>query len=597
MTTLITSTGTLLTFLMLLTPLIFPSPMNPMLQLKNTIKKTFIISLCPSILLLGHETEITIKMAPMIFMDTQNIYIDIILDTYSILFTSIALFITWSIMEFSTWYMSQDPNITKFLKYLTTFLLTMLIIISANNFYQFFIGWEGVGIMSFLLIGWWFARTDAGTAALQAIIYNRLGDIGLLLAMLWLNAFSSWNFQEIFMQENQYFTLPTLGLLLGAIGKSAQLGLHPWLPAAMEGPTPVSALLHSSTMVVAGVFLILRMHPIMQNNHTILTLCLLIGSFTTLVSAIVATTQNDIKKIIALSTTSQLGLMMVTLGLNQPMLTFMHMTMHSFFKATLFLCAGSLIHNLNNEQDIRKMGNLMLNFPATSSAMTTASMALMGAPFLSGFYSKDIIIETITNSNTNAWAMTLTLVATALSATYSTRMIILVQTGTTKIKQTHTHHESKTALNSIARLTMGSIMAGLLTKLMISPSTSILTMPKPIKLAALMISLFSMILTMDIISSNKMKMKPMISHSTNQFLFFNTMHRAFPLGALNTSQNLSTELMDTWTLEKFGPKGLATKNISMTHLSTQQKTMIKHYLSIFLLSTTITLIFLSPNWS
>nr|YP_009704354.1 NADH dehydrogenase subunit 5 [Xerotyphlops vermicularis]QEO33846.1 NADH dehydrogenase subunit 5 [Xerotyphlops vermicularis] len=602
MTTPIMVTSTLLIYLWLMIPLMkYMTPNNKLTPtlLKNFIKKAFITSLVPTLLFMKNETDMSVKFSTPMNLETYNIYISITLDMYSIMFTSIALFITWSIMEFSTWYMSSDPHLKKFLKYLITFLLAMLVIISANNLYQFFIGWEGVGIMSFLLIGWWFARTDANTASLQAIIYNRLGDIGLLMTMFWLSMNTSWDIQEMFTQINSYQIIPMAGLLLAATGKSAQFGLHPWLPAAMEGPTPVSALLHSSTMVVAGVFLILRMHPMMQDTPLILSSCLIIGSLTTLLSAIVASTQNDIKKIIALSTTSQLGLMMVTLGLNQPVLAFMHMCMHSFFKAMLFLCAGSFIHNLDNEQDIRKMGNLQLMFPATSSAITTANMALMGTPFLSGFYSKDIIIETITNSYTNAWALALTLVATVLSATYSTRMMLLAMTNFTKVKQTTTHPESKTMLNSISRLLIGTITAGLLTKMMISPSSSVLTMPQLVKMAALVLSILGLIITMDMILMNKSSQQHTpntMNHSLNQFMFFNTVHRKMPLSTLKFSQNLSTELTDMWTLEKYGPKGAASKNIYMTHLTTQQKNLIKSYLMVFSLTLLLTTMTLLPNW-
>nr|CAL37031.1 NADH dehydrogenase subunit 5 [Anilios australis] len=597
---LIISTSMLLVLLWLLLPLMNLHPNShktPTTYVKYT-KKAFLTSLLPLLLFMKYETELSLKFPPSINMETYNLHFNMHLDTYSIMFSSIALFITWSIMEFSSWYMAEDPNINKFMKYLTIFLLAMLVIISANNMYQFFIGWEGVGIMSFLLIGWWSSRTDANSASLQAIIYNRLGDIGLLMAMLWLNTYSSWNIQEIFIQTNTHQILPMLGLLLAAVGKSAQFGLHPWLPAAMEGPTPVSALLHSSTMVVAGVFLILRMHPIIQNNPLILSMCLLIGSLTTLLAAIVASSQNDIKKIIALSTTSQLGLMMTTLGLNQPTLAFMHMAMHSFFKAALFLCAGSLIHNLNNEQDIRKMGDLQSIFPATSAAITVASMALMGSPFLSGFYSKDVIIETITNSYTNTWALTLTLMATALSATYSIRMILLVSTNNPKMKQMNTHHESKPALNAISRLILGTITAGLLTKLMLVPSSTVLTMPKPIKLAALLITFASLIISLDMLSPKLFfnQQPPLrLLHPTNQFMFFNTAHRTVPSLLLKFSQTLSTELTDMWMLEKYGPKGLASNNIYMTHLTTQQKNLIKNYLLTFTLS--LILLILLPHWS
>lgn len=213
---------------------------------------------------------------------------------------------------------------------------------------------------------------------------------------------SSINIQELLTQHNTIGAFPLLGLVAAATGKSAQLGLHPWLPAAMEGPTPVSALLHSSTMVVAGIFLLVRLHPVLTTNKIMTTACLILGATTTIFAATSATTHKDIKKIIALSTTSQLGLIITIIGLNQPTLALLHIITHSFFKALLFLCSGTLIHSINNDQDIRTIGALLKTLPITSSFITIASLSLIGTPYLSGFYSKDAIIETMVNSHVNS---------------------------------------------------------------------------------------------------------------------------------------------------------------------------------------------------
>nr|YP_001648446.1 NADH dehydrogenase subunit 5 [Hypsiscopus plumbea]ABC55940.1 NADH dehydrogenase subunit 5 [Hypsiscopus plumbea] len=560
---------------------------------KNKLMLLFLISLIPLNHLAHNNSELTMSSTPLILTPTENITITMYMDTLSLFFIPTALFITWSITEFSIWYMSTDPNINKFIKYLTTFLIAMLTIITANSMYQLLIGWEGVGIMSFLLIGWWSGRSDANTAALQAIIYNRIGDIGLIMTTAWLMSTSSLNIQELLTMYETTNFIPMMGLLAAATGKSAQLGLHPWLPAAMEGPTPVSALLHSSTMVVAGMFLLIRLHPILHNK-TMMTLCLIMGATTTAFAAAAATTHLDIKKIIALSTTSQLGLMMTMIGLNQPTLAFLHMTTHSFFKALLFLCSGSLIHHLKNEQDIRMMGNLLKTSPMTSSFMTIASLSLMGMPFLSGFYSKDTIIEVMTNSHINSWALMITLIATALSASYSMQIILMTMTKYTRTNNIYT--EEKSTTYPLMRLTLMSILAGTMTKLTNLQTTTMVTMPKTIKMAALLATLLGATLSKDLIHlTTHMTPKKLnkLNLFLNQLAFFNIPHRSLTMLTLKMSQHTSTELVDLWTLENWGPTGMSNMITPMIHLSTQQKNMIKNYMTTFTLTMFLSIMILS----
>nr|QYK92002.1 NADH dehydrogenase subunit 5 [Neodon fuscus] len=556
----------------------------------SCIKYAFFISLIPLSSFFNSGAELMITNWQWLSIGPIKLSLSLKFDFFSIIFLPVALYVTWSIMEFSMWYMHSDPNLSRFIKYLLMFLITMIILTTANNLFQLFIGWEGVGVMSFLLIGWWYGRTDANTAALQAILYNRIGDIGLMLAMAWFcTKANSWELQQIFIVTNPD-TIPLAGLLLAATGKSAQFGLHPWLPSAMEGPTPVSALLHSSTMVVAGVFLLIRFHPLISSNSTILTTMLCLGAMTTLFTAICALTQNDIKKIVAFSTSSQLGLMMVTLGINQPHLAFLHICTHAFFKAMLFMCAGSIIHSLNDEQDIRKMGGLAKTMPFTSSCLTIGSLALTGMPFLTGFYSKDLIIEAANTCYTNAWALSITLVATSMTAVYSMRIIYFVLMTKPRFPTTIIINENNPMLmNPIKRLALGSILAGFFISYNMPPTNiQVMTMPWYMKTAALMMTIagFAMALDLNNMTNNLKPTKPTPLNSFSASLgYFPTItHRLIPLKALNTSFKTALTMLDLIWLEKTIPKTTSTIHTLTSSILSSQKGMVKLYFLSFLVT-------------
>nr|UKG23818.1 NADH dehydrogenase subunit 5 [Asteroschema tubiferum] len=394
----------------------------------------------------------------------QEFKLSFIIDQPFILFTSIALFVTWSIVEFSHYYMNNDHNKNAFINTLIFFLLFMILLVSSNNLFVLFIGWEGVGILSFILISWWFTRSDANSSALQAIIYNRIGDSGMIIFIaISITNYNTWNLNEIiFFNSNSLIsTWAILGIILAAAGKSAQFSLHPWLPSAMEGPTPVSALLHSSTMVVAGVFILFRCSPILNNFQWALTSISILGSLTALFAASTALCQFDIKKIIAYSTTSQLGLMTVAIGLNIPNLALFHICTHAFFKSLLFLCSGNIIHSLNNEQDLRKMGNIANFLPITTNCLIIGSLALSGIPFLAGFYSKDLILEASQNNLGNSISVILALIATLMTAIYSTRIIFfLIYPNTSFLPLSPISEETFNSITPLLRLILGVILGG-----------------------------------------------------------------------------------------------------------------------------------------
>nr|YP_010516671.1 NADH dehydrogenase subunit 5 [Haslea pseudostrearia]UXN44214.1 NADH dehydrogenase subunit 5 [Haslea pseudostrearia] len=329
-------------------------------------------------------------------------------DSLTAVMCCVVTFISCLVHLYSTDYMSHDPHLPRFMSYLSLFTFFMLILVTAENYVQMFIGWEGVGLCSYLLINFWFTRIQANKAAIKAMLINRIGDFSLILGILILFAyFKTVDYASVavlvpYLKDttinflNMDFNLLTIvGILffIGAVGKSAQIGLHTWLPDAMEGPTPVSALIHAATMVTAGVFLIARSSFIYEYTPNLLGYIAFLGAFTAFCASTIGLLQNDLKRVIAYSTCSQLGYMVFICGLSNYSAGIFHLANHAFFKALLFLSAGSIIHAINDEQDMRKMGGLKNLLPFTYSMVIIGSLALIGFPFLAGFYSKDLILE------------------------------------------------------------------------------------------------------------------------------------------------------------------------------------------------------------
>ena len=400
------------------------------------------------------------------------------------LLTSVMLVVVTSVSSlvhiYSIGYMSHDPHQTRFFAYLSFFTFAMLILVTSNNFLQLFFGWEGVGLASYLLIGFWYKKDSANSAAMKAFVVNRVGDFGFLIGLAILFYYAgSLNFDVIF-SLNEQLSLSTFSifnkefnvlntacffLFMGAMGKSAQLFLHTWLPDAMEGPTPVSALIHAATMVTAGIFLVARCSPLFEMSPSILSFITIIGASTAFFAATVALVQNDIKRIVAYSTCSQLGYMFVALGSGAYQIAIFHLFTHAFFKALLFLGSGSVIHAVSDEQDIRKMGGLYKLIPFTWVVMLIGTLGLTGAPLMSGYYSKDGIIEAAFVSQTegNLYAFYLLVLSALLTSFYSWRLIFLTFNGKSNISTeifSNIHESPKVMLFPLFILSIFTIFSG-----------------------------------------------------------------------------------------------------------------------------------------
>jgi NADH-quinone oxidoreductase subunit L len=402
------------------------------------------------------------------------------LDTLSAVMVMMVSVISAAIHIYSIGYMAHDNSIPRFMSYLSFFTFFMLALVTADNFVQMFFGWEGVGLCSYLLVGFWYDRDTADAAAIKAFVVNRIGDFGFLLGIFAVFfIFGSLQFDTVFAGapdiagntirfltwQVDALTVTCILLFVGAMGKSAQIVLHTWLPDAMEGPTPVSALIHAATMVTAGVFMVARLSPLFEYAPTALAFVAIIGGTTAIFAASVGMVQNDIKRVIAYSTCSQLGYMFFAAGVSAYSAAMLHLFTHAFFKALLFLSAGSVIHAMSGEQDMRKMGGLWRKVPVTYAVMWIGSLALAGIPWFSGYFSKDTILEAAWAANTGVghYAYWMGILAAFLTAFYSWRVLIMTFHGEPRADHDVMHHVHESPMVMLAPLiflALGAVFAG-----------------------------------------------------------------------------------------------------------------------------------------
>lgn len=581
------------------------------------------------------------KLCNWINIEGLNVAYGLIFDVPTVSMLVLVTTVSFCVHLFSLDYMGGDPHLPRFLSYLSLFTFFMIILVTADNILQLFIGWEGVGVCSYLLINFWFTRIQANKAAIKAMIMNRIGDMGLILAMFFIyDFFGTFNFYEIFQiidtmfyylkGENcvdifkwytffnyniSPFEIIALLLLIGAIGKSAQIGLHTWLPDAMEGPTPVSALIHAATMVTAGVFLLIRCSPILEHAPITLSIITIIGACTAFLAATIGAFQYDIKKVIAYSTCSQLGYMVFTCGLSAYSTSLFHLLNHGFFKALLFLSAGNIIHAMADEQDMRKLGGLIKSLPITYSFMLIGSLSLMGFPYLTGYYSKDTIIELTQNPLTStAWfAYWLGVYSAFFTAFYSLRLIyytFIVQPNCNIKTFKNSHDVNIIPIVALSILTFFSIFFGYIFKdAYIGLGSDFLSNSIPFtdlsrysveweflsffeKNVPVFISLTGAFLAIIINNNyNYIFTKYQIKNLSNIFTFFNNKwhfdmiyNNLITKKFLNISHEVTFKTLDKGIFELFGPLGISSfiKNASK-NISLLQSGVLYHYVLIIVI--------------
>ena len=574
-----------------------------------------------------------------IYTDSLQINWNFCFDSLTSIMLVVVTFISTLVHLYSTEYMENDPHLARFMSYLSLFTFFMLILVTANNFLQMFVGWEGVGVSSYLLISFWFTRIQANKAAIKAMLMNRVGDFALLIAIFSITfLFNSLDYDVVFSLVPlaldyrfliSSFQFPVLDLIsiflfLGAMGKSAQFGLHTWLPDAMEGPTPVSALIHAATMVTAGVFLVARCSYFFEFSELALNFIVIIGSATAFFAATTGLFQNDMKKVIAYSTCSQLGYMIFACGLSSYEVGLFHLSNHAFFKALLFLGAGSVIHAVSDEQDMRKLGGLKNVLPFSYAIMLIGSLALMGFPFLAGFYSKDVILEISFAKYTieSHFSFVLGILAAFATAFYSIRLLFLVflanPNGNKNILFS-THEGTWKMTLPLFLLSLFSIFVGFLSKdLFIGFGTnfwgsSIFVLPQnymlsdiefldiKAKITPLLITIigafFSYFLyrykTLDYFFIKQTSKFKSIYNFFNKKWFFDRIYNQFiTQNALKFGYSFTYKNIDRGLLEKIGPSGIVIFLAYLTDIIKPIQTgFVFHYMAYILVFTCVFIIF------
>nr|YP_010126935.1 NADH dehydrogenase subunit 5 [Anopheles rivulorum]QPO06814.1 NADH dehydrogenase subunit 5 [Anopheles rivulorum]QPO06827.1 NADH dehydrogenase subunit 5 [Anopheles rivulorum] len=423
-------------------------------------------------------------------LQSMSIVMTFLFDWMSLMFMSFVLLISSLVIFYSNQYMEEDYNINRFILLVLMFVMSMMMLIISPNLISILLGWDGLGLVSYCLVIY-FQNVKSYNAGMLTALSNRIGDVALLLAIAWMLNYGSWNYIFYLDMMKNNFEMMIIGALvmLAAMTKSAQIPFSSWLPAAMAAPTPVSALVHSSTLVTAGVYLLIRFNDLLM-NWWMSQFLLLISGLTMFMAGLGANFEFDLKKIIALSTLSQLGLMMSILSMGFYKLAFFHLLTHALFKALLFMCAGSIIHNMKNSQDIRMMGSLSMSMPLTCSCFNVANLALCGMPFLAGFYSKDLILEMVMLSYVNIFVFFLFFFSTGLTVCYSFRLCFYSMTGDFNSSSLHPLNDSGwTMLFSICFLTVMAVIGGSMLSWLMFLNPSMICLPLKMKMLTLFVCL------------------------------------------------------------------------------------------------------------